>query len=172
MAARTSWPCLCVLLLASCAAKPEPRNPGPRPNWNPAVEIRTAMTNGNAGLQSGKFADAVKWFTLAVSIDPANAGARVGRGRALLGMKNFERARTELEGAAESDPADFQAFGFLGEMYMVTEEGARAIEVLTKAIARKADSAWLFRLRAQAHGAVGDMDGAREDAQKAKELGG
>jgi tetratricopeptide (TPR) repeat protein len=130
------------------------------------------MTNGAAALTADRHADGVKWFTLAASIEPRNVDARIGRARALLALRKADLARAEFEGVAGIDPGSAAAFAGLGEIYLRGEDGAKAVEALDKAIALKSDSAAFYRLRSQAHGAVGNMDGAREDARKASELGG
>lgn len=147
-------------------------NHGPKPAFSAESEISQAKMNGKECLQRGKNLDAVKWFTLLLSIESGNYEGFSGRGQALYLLGQYERCLGDFDRALTANSSDYRIFGFRGQAKYKVNHSAGAIEDLTQAIKLNANAGWLYETRAKAYDAVGRIDLAREDRKKFNELGG
>lgn len=114
-----------------------------------------------------RLADARHDFEEALSIDPAQTGARRNLGFLLARRSLFTEARAHLLRLAELTPNDAEALGVLawcelrlGRPVVAEERAARALEL-------DADAATPRLVRGAARAQRGDLDGAAEDLSRA-----
>ncbi len=164
------------LLLAEGCGGPEEMwrkyDHGPKPAYNAASEVDQAKMNGREALTRGKNLQAVKWFTLLISVDGSNYEGYSGRGQALFLMSEYEKCLADFDKALGMNSSDYKLFGFRGQAKYRVNHSAGAIEDLTQAMKLNANAGWLYETRAKAYDALGMIDKAREDRKKFDELGG
>jgi tetratricopeptide (TPR) repeat protein len=65
-------------------------------------------------LETGKNAEAIKWFNSSLNLRPGNADAYIGKARAYGELKMYRLAYTNLDTALQKRPNDAQAFAWRG----------------------------------------------------------
>jgi cytochrome c-type biogenesis protein CcmH/NrfG len=84
---------------------------------------------GDHYVQEGKFQEAVIEYRNAVKAAPDNAALRWKLAKAALEAKDNKTAYTALQKTVELDPANYEAKGILGEIYIATGETDRASQI-------------------------------------------
>src|SRR4030066_2555464 len=110
--------CLCLLaaFLTACSSSPE--------------ELVAKHTHrGDEYVQNEKFPEAVIEYKNAVKSTPKDAVLRWKLAKAALEAKDSRTAYTELQKTVELDPANYEAKGILGEIYVVMGERDRASQI-------------------------------------------
>ena len=93
------------------------------------------------------------------------------RSVAALQIRNYQTALQDLERAMEMEPDDLDFKAQYAVVNMRVGRNQQAVDVLTQAIASAPDRADLYRLRGLAMTQMKDKKGARENFQKAIDLG-
>jgi len=167
---------LAALLMGGCPSGPETMESkpdhGPKPKLNPREEIRIASMKGREALRKGQKTEAVRWFTLVLSLDRKNYAAYTGRGQALFLMGRYTTCLSDFNRALTLNRGDYRIWGFRGQAKYMINQSAEAIKDLNKAIAMRSTAGWLYETRAKAYDAIGQIDNARRDRKKYQELGG
>ncbi|MBL4849040.1 MAG: tetratricopeptide repeat protein, partial [Planctomycetes bacterium] len=142
----------------------------------PAHLMRATFLN-----RLGRKDEAIAAFGDAIAVDPDEVEAYTNR--ALLNLAKSERAsgeaQQELEAAVERDlkvakrlsPGNLQAISLRADLALARGRPERAISLLDQAIERQPRQGFLWFTRAKAKQAAGDLDGAKRDGRRAKELG-
>lgn len=104
------------LLAASALLTTACDKQGPTPEEQ-AAKNKDDLSNGAARVRDEKYAEAVPMFERVLAVDPENAEALAGLGRAKLGLKKHDEALQLLERAAAKLPDDGPIQASLGELY-------------------------------------------------------
>jgi hypothetical protein len=109
---------------------------------------------GLTSLATGRLAEAVRSFDRLLELDPAFAPARLYRGMALLGSRDLERARRDLEGAKEGTKAFAELWISLAQLAVLDGDLERARAILQEGRAAGVGGAefeemdgWILRSR-------------------------
>ena len=167
---------LAAFLLGGCPSGPETMESKPdhgqKPKLSPQEEIRIASMKGREALRKGQKNDAIRWFTLVLSLDRNNYAAYTGRGQALFLMGQYAACLNDFNRALSLNRSDYRIWGYRGSAKYKINQSAEAIKDLTKAITMRSTAGWLYETRAKAYDAIGQIDNARRDRKKYQELGG
>ena len=94
------------------------------------------------------------------------------RGRAYLGIREYESAAADYRRALEVYPDDFEAHHGLGIVYYRLNNMRESLTQLAAAIAAKADFVEAYEDRARTYKALGMTAQAEQDQQRAVKLRG
>jgi tetratricopeptide (TPR) repeat protein len=108
-------------------------------------------------------------YNSAIDADPADAEAYSGRASVLAGLGQDEKAIADAAKAVDLRPDDPQARLVYGELLIKARQYSRAVEAFTAALTVKAPPARALVGRATAKARLGDMTGAKNDAEDALE---
>src|SRR5690606_15328870 len=78
---------------------------------------------------------AIRRLDDAIAGNPADARAYRDRGYAHALLREFDKAEADIKKAAEIDPADYENFQVLANVYLFQDNYAKAIDALSSAIA-------------------------------------
>jgi Flp pilus assembly protein TadD len=121
--------CLIALSAVCCAA--QPANPG---------ELEDLLKNGSALSQQADYAHAIPLLRRATELAPQNASANFLLGVALLESGHPSDAEAPLRIAAQANPVNEAAEGYLGDAEMEQNEFALSAETFLTAVARSPNS--------------------------------
>jgi tetratricopeptide (TPR) repeat protein len=129
-----------------------------------------ALHKGTEAMQAGKFADAEKWFSAAVKVNPENADARMELGVAELRLGKAKEATEDLRDAITRNPQIPGANLFLGIAYAQMHLLNESIDALSREIELNPKNAqaqmWLGVVELQA----GHPEKATDPLDRAAEL--
>lgn len=139
----------------------------PRPLPASAAE---AVTSGTISLQQYNYDGAIASFGQALLLDPANAAAFAGRGRAYAAKGQYKQAIADFDQAVEHDPKSADALAGRGDAYRRMGDVDRAIADYDAAIRLDPDAVAAFNGRGAAYTAKGEARRAIEDHDAAIRL--
>ena len=131
---------------------------------------RAELEKGLEQAQAGELRAAVAAFDQALRLDPTRRAALVERGRALIALKDFERAEADLRAALEMEPNDLATLKLLAGLLQGRERFAEAAEVLARAGALDPQDADVPAVRATLLAQAGDFQAAEAEYRRALEL--
>jgi len=151
--------CLCLLavFVTACSSSPE--------------ELVAKHTRrGDEYVQNGKFPEAVIEYKNAVKSTPKDAVLRWKLAKAALEAKDSRTAYTELQKTVELDPANYEAKGILGEIYVVMGETDRASQIADNLVKTQPKSPQGYLLKSALASRWGKLDEAISQLRKAVEF--
>ena len=150
----------------------------------PSAQLRELLNRASILSRDGDYAHAISLLRKALVLAPRDAQANYLLGIALLESGHPADALSPLGIAAESDPSNTAASGYLGDAHMELKQFASAAETFQRAMARSPASeqslGWwtefaleryrelMFSLRASDHGRAALLQVAAEDTADLK----
>ncbi len=116
-----------------------------------------------------RYDDAIKKYTIAISLDPEFASAYEGRAGAFERSKRWQEAIDDYTKALELDAKYIAAYSGRAEAYEQLGEYKKAIDDFTQAIANSPCS-YYFEKRAELRERIGEHRLAEEDKVKSKQV--
>jgi len=132
------------------------------PNFAEAYRAR-----GDASQLAGHSEAALADFAKAISIDPSEWLAYLSRGTLWNSRGDSQRALADFTQSIRLHPSA-KAYYQRGLTYQTLGETARAVNDYDAAIDRDPGAPYVYRARAKARLETGDVEGAREDQEKAE----
>ncbi len=133
---------------------------------NDAVQLRSARYL----LAAGRFEDAATRAQLVLNRNPRHVDALVIRGNSLLGMRDFDRAISEIEEAISLDPTRESSYTTLAVVRMSAGQRAEARKALEAAVSAAPTSPRTHLSLAYFHWSVGELMDAERALQRALDL--
>lgn len=130
------------------------------PLAKPGRDANAHVVLGTSYLGLRRFDDAVGQFQHGVAAAPGAAGPRLGLGIAYREMKDFERSVAELNHVIRSTPKWSTGYYQLGETYLAMARPKAAVDQFAKAEALSRNPKLVSKRKADAHVAMGDLQGA------------
>jgi putative PEP-CTERM system TPR-repeat lipoprotein len=134
---------------------------------------RNAMAHnvlGSAYLAKGNYAEGMTELNKALELDPSLADVHVKKGIAALRRGKGEEAEAELAAAVRLKPDAQEARRTLALYYINRNEPAKAIDVLKKGMQGGPSDAVSYYLMGEAYARQNNLNEARAQYQKAKEV--
>lgn len=128
-------------------------------------------TRADALVQQADTNEALQDYTKAIELNPNAAAAIFARGGVYLRQGHSDKAAADFRAAVKLRPDNFYAHFGLGSALAQAKDWRGAVTALTDAIALRKDFGVAYRLRAEAHAALGDATAAGADRAMAKKLG-
>ncbi len=133
---------------------------------DPAKSIE-AVARGDEDYAKSDYVAAMAEYEQAVSLDPNNPAAWLGRGKANGRRGEAERAVADLEQAVELAPGSADAWEALSWARLHSGRDKQALEALNKLLELRPGDARALGMRADANSKLGDMPAAKADADLA-----
>ncbi|MBI5590240.1 MAG: tetratricopeptide repeat protein [Deltaproteobacteria bacterium] len=163
-----------VLITLGCSTTktvPLAEAPAPSKELTPSEMAIQSFASGNIHAQSGNYEDAIKDFTQAITINPGFADAYYNRGRVLGRLGKHEQAISDFTKTISLTPENATAYADRGTAYGILGQHEQAIDDFTQAINLNPDFAGAYYNRAIGYFAEKKCSEAREDVQKAQNMG-
>ena len=125
---------------------------------SPLSEADVAELKGRLLVEMEVPAEAGRYLTQALALDPAHRGAKITRGRLLAAEEKAAEAVEALEAVAKEDPRDFAAQYYLGAALYGQRRFADAIKPLEAAIKLNPRAVWPWFQVALATMALGQYE--------------
>src|SRR5262245_24856187 len=126
----------------------------------PPIDAATALHQGNAHVDAGRFDEALTSYRLALANDAGSVAARINIAFVLLGKDGAEEAVPLLVEAIALAPDNADAHFMLGSEYLRQKQIARARECLGRAIELQPGLVWAYPALCQATFELGDASQA------------
>jgi tetratricopeptide (TPR) repeat protein len=136
----------------------------------PALGLLHA-TRADALAQRGENAAALGDYDRAVALNPKAAAPRFARAGVYLRLGDPAKAVADFRDVVRLRPRNHFAHFGLGSALALQRQWQASLAALNEAIRLKPDYGVAYRLRAEAHAALGDAKKARQDRDRAKRLG-
>lgn len=120
---------------------------------------------------SGKKAEAIKYATEAIHLDPTNSKRYTTRGHIYFSLSTATESIADFSKAIELNNKNVQAYYSRGSLYYVLEDYTKAIPDFTKVIELDPKNAKAYHKRGIAYEELNEIDKAKADALEAKRLG-
>ena len=147
---------------------PAPRLPTVSPT--PSTESVIQYTTGYAYLSRGEFAEAERYFTTVIELEPAFARGWDGRGQARLFKGDYEEAMLDFDQAISLKPSLAQAYAHRAFARMATRDLAGARRDAEKALSFKEDLIDAHIVLGRVYAAVGQAQEALNSFDRAVAL--
>lgn len=128
-------------------------------------------TRADALVQQKDTSEAIDDYTKAIELNPNAAAPLFSRGGVFLRQGHSDKAAADFRAVIKLRPDSFFAYFGLGSALAQDKDWRGAVTALTDAIALRKDFGVAYRLRAEAHAALGDGKSADADRAMAKKLG-
>jgi tetratricopeptide (TPR) repeat protein len=128
-------------------------------------------TRADALVQQKDTAEALDDYGRAIELNPNAAAPFFARGGVYLRQGHSDKAAADFRQAIRLRPENFYAHFGLGSALIQAKDWRGAVTALTDTLALRKDFGVAFRLRAEAHAALGDAKAAEADRAMAKKLG-
>jgi len=115
--------------------------------------------------------EAVKYYNISLEFDDNNFQTYYWRGRAFVGLKDFESALSDFQIAIEINPQHFESYSMIDYIYSQEQQWDNIINYWDKFIELEPDHAGAYFERSGSHYHNKDMESAISDLKKACELG-
>lgn len=138
-----------------------------------SVDPKNAEAYSNRGLiflDTGRFDQAISDFTNAHELQPANVEPLANRGLAFAWSRDAARAEQDFAAVRTRDESNLVVLHGEGVLAMARGDMAGAVRLFSVAIAREADDAWAYSMRAAAYGRLGEHQKMQADAEIAERL--
>jgi tetratricopeptide (TPR) repeat protein len=123
---------------------------------------------GDAYADKGDFENALHDYSTAIRLDPAEYRNYYGRARVHMQLRRFGEARRDLDATIRLNPRFADAYSLRGALlHLVDRDHRRAIADFDKAIELGARRGIVFRVRGDAHDALGNYESAIDDYTRA-----
>lgn len=109
-----------------------------------------------------RFGEALEEWTRLLALDPADTAAAVGRCDCLVQLGEADAAQRELAGLLERRPGDVAVLELAGRLELAAGTPARAVDLLSRAVAERPEDAELRYALGRALRLAGDADAARD----------
>ncbi len=152
------------------SAAPPPITASPRPPPGGAPVFATALQQGYALLQQGRFQEALAAFDEALRAEPASVDAQIGRGRALNALGNLPEAIRAYEAALRARPSLAYLRAWLAELWLASGDQGRAQALLQEELRLFPNSAWARSYEGTLHLLAGREAEARQAMAAARRL--
>lgn len=139
-----------------------------RSGLSKAENAELLVLRGNVFLQLGKQADAGKAFADALALVPDFDDAVIGQARLAAAKRDFDAARTLLQGILKSKPKSAEAWSVMGDVDGESGDNKQAAAAYTKAIESQSNNAAYYLKRAFAYIAEKDFTAAKADIEVLK----
>lgn len=136
-----------------------------------AAEASTPFERARALAAAGRHDEAIGLYNDLLERDPANADARLARGRTYAWMKQWDRAEADLLAVTTASPGYADAWSALGDIYLWQGKDAEAVAAYSKWQSLQPDRHAPLLARSRAHAAAGNREAARADLDAAVALG-
>lgn len=137
---------------------------------DPAKAIE-AISRAEEAYAKNDYLAALTEYDAAVTLDPNNPSAWLGRGKSYGHRGEHERAVSDLQTAARLAPRNADAWESLAWAAMRTSRDQLALDALNQAVALNPANARALGMRADAKAKLGNMAEAKIDADAACKLG-
>ena len=119
----------------------------------------------------GKYIEAVAMFSQAIGVDEKNSSAYYGRGTAYAKQRKYTQAVVDYNKAIELNPKDaYLSYHNRGKVYVIQEKYVQALDDFTKSIDLNPNYANAYEFRGIVYKLLGNIQQAKTDFAKAKEL--
>jgi tetratricopeptide (TPR) repeat protein len=129
------------------------------------------LHRGNSRAVLGETAQAKRDWDRATQLDPDLAEPYTARGTQLRIEGHAQKAANELSRSIQLQPS-VDAYYQRGQIYVTLREYQKAIEDFDRSIAEQRGAPYVYRARAAARRAIGDLAGAAEDRATADRIEG
>ena len=116
------------------------------------------------------FEQAEAYLKKAITLEPDNAGARMGLGYVYRTINNYEKTVLNLKAAIKIDPLDLRAKTLLASTYSVGEEYEKAIKLYDDVLEMDPSYRAAYEGKALVYTQIGNYEEARIHANKYMEL--
>lgn len=128
-------------------------------------------TRADALVQQKDTAEALEDYARAIELNPNAAAPLFARGGVYLRQGHSDKAAADFRAVIRLRPDNLYAHFGLGSALTQAKDWRGAVTALGNAIAIRKDFGVAYRLRAEAHAALGDAKSAEADRTMAKKLG-
>lgn len=135
-----------------------------------AQQATELYRRGLASFQRGDVAGAIAELDTVVALDPSLREARIVLAQAYLLADQNELARTLLRGLLATAPDDGHLLHLLGITLLQSGRATEAIAELDRVVRQAPTNRYPLISRAEAYLAIGDLAGARRDADAARQV--
>ena len=115
--------------------------------------------------------EAVEYYNLSLEFDDNNFQTYYWRGRALVGLKDFQSALSDFQTAIEINPHHYESYRMLDYIYSRQRQWNKIISYWDRFLELEPDHAGAYYERSGTHYHNKDMESAISDLMKACELG-
>ncbi|MHB9155539.1 MAG: tetratricopeptide repeat protein [Endomicrobiales bacterium] len=129
------------------------------------------LARGHLFLQQSDLKNAEVEYAAALRLEPRSAEALNGRGSVFARNNRFAQAHADFAAAAEANPGSVNAWVNLGTLYGASGDYAKAVAACSRALDMDPACAPALASRAIGFFSLGDLQRAKEDAEKARALG-
>jgi tetratricopeptide (TPR) repeat protein len=137
---------------------------------DPAQQAKRHLRKGHQLFTTNRVNEALDEFEKAVRSDPANPDAYYWRGRALIRLKQYDKALEDFRGVIGLKTDYREAHDNLAWLYERKKNYDQALFHLNKSIQMGQDNAWAYYHRAMILYGKGELGKALEDAKRACDL--
>ena len=136
---------------------------------NPSIAgQKTLLQLGDDALDHENYGEAITEYSEEIKLNPENAGAYLGRGKAYFLKKDgVDHAIPDFTRAIELNPSDAEVYYFLGCALNLKEMKDKAISNFTKAIQLKPNYGEAYLVRGEMLSSQGKYDQAIQDLNMA-----
>ena len=114
---------------------------------------------------------AIEHYNQAVKLNDGEAWFYDARADAYFMLGDYDMALADLERASELEPEDRGFFSRAGDIFLHDlEDPERALDYYTRAVERSPEDGWVYSDRSAAYWAMGNIDAAMVDLDRAIEL--
>ena len=131
-----------------------------------------AMDYFNLGVKGSMTRKKIDYFTKALELNPALAGAYEKRGFLYYIQEKYDKVILDFQTYLKVAPAKTEAYRMLGLGYLKSGIYGTAIQNFSRAIEMEPECAGLYANRAEAYRLLGYHDAAIRDSTRAIQLGG
>lgn len=129
------------------------------------------MENGIEKHNKQDFKGAIKEYDKAIKADQQNKSAYFNRGTCELALKDYKSAMSDFSKAIEIDPKFVNAYYSRASVFASQEKYVEALPDLDKTIELDPTTPNVLTLRGQIRAQTGNLNGACDDFNKAKQIG-
>ncbi|MBU0487357.1 MAG: tetratricopeptide repeat protein [Bacteroidetes bacterium] len=131
------------------------------------TEIDYLYEQANALLIVRKYAEAVKVYDRVEELTGVSEDLSLQKERILLNMNKPEKALEEIKKLSEAFPAESRYLGLLAELYMMTDNKLKALEIYNRILEKEPDNPMINLSLADYYETVGQMDKSFDYVKKA-----
>lgn len=160
-----------VALAAPLAVAAQERSAVDQPAAPPDGGLLTPLDQARRIAVSGDRAEAIRLYDALLETNPGDVDARLGRGRTLAWMGQWDAAGADLVQVTRDSPGYGDAWSALGDMYLWSDRPMQAVEAYSQWAQLQPDRPAPLLARSRAHRAAGEPALATVDLDTAAARG-